>query len=151
MKKIKLYLLLILICISFNGYTKDSLSINNIKHLELISEISDSMALINKKDIDVINNTFYKYKILDSLNNINDTIIKDLKLIINDKDSIIYYQKDMIHNDTLIKDKLTKIIDNNDKIINSQEKELKKERNKKNFWKTTTGISLTTLIIILIL
>ena len=49
-------------------------------HVEYISEPTDSMALISKQDIDIINNVFKERDVLDSLHNINEQIISNLEI-----------------------------------------------------------------------
>ena len=49
-------------------------------HLEYISEPTDSMALISKQDIDIINNVFAERNMLDSLCSINEELISKLEL-----------------------------------------------------------------------
>ena len=50
------WITIILIFISLNCFSQN---ISQIKHLETISEITDTMALINKQDIDKINRTYF--------------------------------------------------------------------------------------------
>ena len=49
-------------------------------HVEYVSEPTDSMALINKQDIDVINNVFRERNVLDSLRKIDAKIIETLEI-----------------------------------------------------------------------
>lgn len=117
-------------------------------HIEYISEPTDSMALISKEDINVINNMFNEKKRLDSLNVINEEIISTLKLNNNVQSSVL--------------ESKTLIIENNEKIIKELElknendikyysKQLKKEKNKKISFQTTTGIGIIAVILLLLL
>lgn len=131
--------------ITINGFCQ---SLDSIKHIEIISEIQDSMALINKTDIDKINKTFYELKLADSLNVINDSIINSLYVKNHVLDSILQTQKVMIENEKSINDHL--VIEHSSE-INYYKKELKKSNNRKIAWQSTTGVSLLAIILILIL
>ena len=122
MKKI---LLIIFSFIAFSGFSQ---SLDSIKHIEIISEIQDSMALINKTDIDKINKTFFDLEISDSLNQVNDSIINTLTIINHNLDSIICAQEIIIENDSQIK---SQIIYETNVEINKYKSELKKSNNKK--------------------
>lgn len=126
----KIIILIIIICSFTNLYSQD---LSKIKHIELISEPSDSMALINKNDVDVINEVFHKKNTLDSLNTINKSLISDLKIISLKKDEIILSQDYIIKNDSLIKTNLQNMISNNNEIIKEQERVIKKEKRQKTF------------------
>lgn len=117
-------------------------------HVVYISEPSDSMALISKQDIDIINNIFKEKNILDSLHNINEQIISNLE--INNK-----IQNDVLENQAMI-------IKNKDEIIEELEmrnannvqyysKELKKERNKKISFQTMTGAGIIIIILLILI
>ena len=121
---------------------------DSIKHIELISEIKDSMALINKHDIDKINRTFHELKIADSLNIINDSIINNLNIQNTKLDSIVRSQKAIIENEQTIR---SEIITQHSSEIDFYKKELKKSNNRKIIWQSTTGISLLTIVLIILL
>lgn len=131
--------------ISFIGFSQ---SLDSIKHVEVISEIKDSMALINKCDIDKINKAFHDLKIADSLNVVNDSIISNLEIKNECLDSILKSQKVIIANKDLINNQL--IVDHDNEVI-YYKKELKKSNNKKVAWQSTTGVSLLVIILILLL
>ena len=69
MKQLILFLLLLL-TIPIYGQV-----IKGVKHIEIVSEIQDTMALLNKKDIDKINQVFFERAKLDSLNKANEELI----------------------------------------------------------------------------
>ena len=69
MKQLILFLLLLL-TIPIYGQV-----IKGVKHIEIVSEIQDTMALLNKKDIDKINQVFFEREKLDSLNRANEELI----------------------------------------------------------------------------
>lgn len=154
MKRLKNSLIIILVVFSFHfsfAQTPDSLKLSNIKHIELVGEIvEDSMALITKSDIDIINNVFDQRNKLDTLNKINDTIIHNMESIILNKDSLLYHKDLVILNQKEIEYRLQSLLNDADNTISLQENELKKERRKKNFWKSTTGIAVIGIIILLI-
>lgn len=115
-------------------------SLDQIKHIEIVSEIKDSMALINKIDIEKINKTFYEKRQLDSLNAINDSIICRLNQINHKLDSIAISQLRVMQNDRMIINKLK-----------SDTIELRKKLTKAHkaiFWESTIG---TVIIVVLCL
>ena len=118
-------LTILFILITFSGFCQ---SIDSIKHIEIISEIQDSMALINKCDIDKINQTFYELKISDSLNVINDSIINNLQVQNYKLDSILNSQKTIIYNSDIIRNEL---VLNHLSEIDYYKKELEKSNNKR--------------------
>lgn len=117
-------------------------------HVEYISEPTDSMALISKKDIDVINKVFHERKTLDSLHNLNEKIISVLeqeKIVL---DSIIVSQENIISNDSLI---ISDLENRNTQTINQYTKELKKEKNKKISFQALTGAGIIAIILLILL
>lgn len=142
MKKL---LIIIFSLISVNCFCQ---SLDSIKHIEIISEIRDSMALINKEDIDKINNTFYELKVADSLNHVNDSIINLLVVQNNNLDSIMRHQKIVIENNDIIK---TQMIADHTSEIDMYKKELKRSNNKKILWQSTTGVSILAIILIILI
>ena len=104
MKQLILFLLLLL-TIPIYGQV-----IEGVKHIEIVSEIQDTMALLNKKDIDKINQVFFEREKLDSLNRANEELISlyqtkclsSLNIsslkddIIKDKDLLIDETKDAL-------------------------------------------------------
>lgn len=105
MKQLILFLLLFLLVVPIYGQV-----IEGVKHIEIVSEIQDTMALLNKKDIDKINQVFFEREKLDSLNRTNEELLslyqtKCLSLlnisslkddIIKDKDLLIDETKDAL-------------------------------------------------------
>ena len=105
MKQLILFLLLFLLVVPMYGQV-----IERVKHIEIVSEIQDTMALLNKKDIDKINQVFFEREKLDSLNRANEELVslyqvKCLSLlnisslkddIIKDKDLLIDETKDAL-------------------------------------------------------
>jgi hypothetical protein len=121
----KRLLIILLSLISFIGFSQ---SLDSIKHIEIVSEIRDSMALINKSDIDVINKTFHELDCADSLNRINDSIINILSIEKHCLDSIIQTQVIIIENEEQIRNQL---VTDHSVEVDHYKKELKKSNNKK--------------------
>ena len=71
-------------------------------YVEYISEKTDSMALISKHDIDVINRVFEERNMLDSLNNVSEKLISTLELNNKVQSAIIEDHIRMIKNKDLI-------------------------------------------------
>ena len=67
-------------------------------YIEYISEPTDSMALISKQDVDIINNVFNERNLLDSLNVINEQIIYTLQLNNRAQSTILEDQETIIKN-----------------------------------------------------
>lgn len=139
---------LLIIIFSLISATCFCQSLDSIKHIEIISEIKDSMALINKEDIDKINNTFYELEIADSLNHVNDSIINLLIIQNNKLDSVTQHQKIVIENNDIIK---TQIIADHTSEIDMYKKEIKRSNNKKVLWQSTTGASILAIILLILL
>ena len=118
------------------------------KYVEYISEPADSMALISKKDIDIVNNVFNERDMLDSLHNLNEQIISALESEMMLLDSIIVTQEQIIINDSIAIDELK---DKNKYTVEKYSKELKKEKAKKISFQTTTGVGIIAIILILLL
>lgn len=140
MKQLILFLLLFLLVVPMYGQV-----IEGVKHIEIVSEIQDTMALLNKKDIDKINQVFFEREKLDSLNRANEELVslyqvKCLSLlnISSLKDDIIK-DKDLLIDET--KDAL-------EAKYEDQKLETKKMRNKKLIWQ---GISIAEIAIFLII
>lgn len=116
-------------------------------HIEYISEKTDSMALINKEDIDVINNIFVDRARLDSLNVLNEQIISNLESVNKTQSVIIAHQDSTIKNDELI---ISELEAQNDQTIEKYSKELKKEKNKKISFQTMTGAGIIIIILLIL-
>lgn len=101
---------------------------SSIKHIEVISEIQDSMALINNEDVNKINKVFFEKEKLDSLRVIDQKIIDNLVISNSKLDSIILNKNVIISNNEEIKNNLSKELDQKSK---QYKKSLKKERAKK--------------------
>lgn len=117
-------------------------------HVEYISEPTDSMALISKQDIDIINNVFEERNVLDSLHNINEQIISNLEINNRVQNAVLENQAVMIKN----KDEIIKELEmRNENSVQYYSKELKKEKNKKISFQTLTGVSIIAIILLILL
>lgn len=117
-------------------------------HVEYISEPTDSMALISKQDIDIINNVFEERNVLDSLHNINEQIISNLEINNIVQNTVLESQAIMIKN----KDEIIKELEmRNENSVQYYSKELKKEKNKKISFQTLTGASIIAIILLILL
>lgn len=123
MKKLILILLTSL-CVSTYCYSQLP---PEIKHIEIVSEVRDTMALINKDDIDRINTIFYRESVLDSLNLINEQIIEDQKHKIIGLNEIIEQKDIIIDTDNL---KIDQLISTQKESESLYENQIKKEKNR---------------------
>lgn len=145
----KLLTLILSFLLCFTGLNAQSL--DSLKHIEIVTELQDSMALINKSDINIINKVFYERDILDSLNSVNDTIIRNLKLQHIEKDSLIANYTAIIQNDFKIKLEYQSTLDEKNSQLIENQKAIKKQKTGKTIWQSTTGALAIALIIILCL
>lgn len=117
-------------------------------HIEYISEPSDSMALINKEDVDIINNVFNERNILDSLYKLNEQIISNIESELKIQDSIILNQVLIIENNELA---IKELEDRNNQNIENYSKELRKEKRKKISFQSLTGAGFIAIILLILL
>lgn len=117
-------------------------------HIEYISEKTDSMALINKKDIDIINNVFAERNLLDSLNNINEKIISNLEIHNDLQNKLIASQTLAIkQGDLLVKELEARNTAN----VEKYSKELRKEKAKSISFEALTGAGIIAIILLILL
>lgn len=126
-------------------------SLDSLKHITIVTELQDSMALINNNDINIINKVFYERNLLDSLNSVNDSLIRKLDLVRINQDNIIRKQKAIIQNDSLIKIQYQLTIDDRNKIIQDNQKAIKNQKNQKIVWQSTTGALAVALLVVLLI
>lgn len=136
------WITIILIFISLNCFSQN---ISQIKHLETISEITDTMALINKQDIDKINRTYFIKNKLDSLNCLNEAIIRELNVKIAAQDSIIFNQLGIISNKDYI---ILEYKNKHDELIANNLKQIKKEQRKSRIFKIFSASELAIIAIL---
>ena len=145
----KIFALIIGFIICFTGLNAQSL--DSLKHITIVTELQDSMALINNDDINIINKVFYERDLLDSLNSVNDSLIRKLDLVRINQDNIIRKQKAVIQNDSLIKIQYKLAIDDRNKIIQDNRKAIKNQKNQKIIWQSTTGALAIALLVVLLI
>lgn len=145
----KIFALIISFMMCFTGLYAQSL--DSLKHVVIVTELQDSMALINNNDINIINKVFYERNILDSLNSVNDSLIRKLNLVRINQDNIIKKQKAVIQNDSLIKIQYRLAIDNQNKIIQDNQKAMKNQKNQKIIWQSATGALAIALLVVLLI
>lgn len=145
----KILALIISFIICFTGLNAQSL--DSLKHITIVTELQDSMALINNNDINIINKVFYERDLLDSLNSVNDSLIRKLDLVRINQDNIIRKQKAVIQNDSLIKIQYQLAIDDRNKTIQDNQKAIKNQKNQKIVWQSTTGALAIALLVVLLI
>ena len=96
---------------------------DEVKHIEFISEPTDTMFVLNKNDVDKINTAFYKLECADSLNIVNDKIITALSIESSKLYNIISEQRIIIENKDI---EINQIITENKEVISDLEKQLKR-------------------------
>lgn len=119
------WLILLTIFISFNIYAQD---ISRVKQIEFISEVSDTMALINKKDIDKIIKLSFEKEHLERVNSLNESLIHELEVKSEKLDSLIITQNGLIYD---YKSIIFEEREKNNNAIKDYEKALKKSQRKK--------------------
>ena len=145
----KLLALILSFFLCFTGINTQN--IDSVKHMVVVTELQDSMALINNDDINVINKVFYERNILDSLNIINDTIIRNLNLVKTKQDTIILNQQKIIQNDSLIKQNYQLSIDQQNKMIQDNKDAIKSQKTQKTIWQSATGLLAIVLVVVLLI
>lgn len=117
-------------------------------HVEYISERSDSMALINKADIDIINKVFNERNVLDSLNVINEKIIQSLEETQILQDSVILKQEQTIENNKIIQEEL---IAEHSVVEEAYQKEIRSEKRKTISFQALSGVGIIAIILLILL
>ena len=120
MKKLIVFLLLFL---SIIGYSQ-------VRHYEYVSEIEDTMVVINKTDLDKINTAFYRVGVLDSLNIVNEIIISELNNKVKTISEIVDSQEIILKNKD---EQINNIQLKNKEILSDLEGQLKRTNRKKVF------------------
>lgn len=142
-----MYRFVIFICLLLSSSVLYCQNLSEIKHIEVVSEIKDSMILLNKIDVDKINKTYFEKNKLDSLNMYNVERICLLENKVSVQDSIINNQSLLLKNELSINTYLRQNIQDNS---TQYEKWLRKERARKVGWQITTGAAVIGIIVVLI-
>lgn len=145
----KILALIVGLLMCFTGLNAQSL--DSLKHVVVVTEMQDSMALINNDDINTINKVFYERAVLDSLHKVDGTLIRNLDLVRIEQDKIIKNQRAVIQNDSLIKLQYQLAIDQKNQIIKDNEKAVKIQKTQKTIWQSTTGALAIVLIVVLLI
>lgn len=133
----------------FTGLSAQTL--DSLKHVVVVTEVRDSMALVNNNDINIINKVFYERDILDSLNTVNDSLIRKLTLVNIAQQSIIYNMQEIIKTDSLIVSQYKNTIDYKNQVIQDTENELDKQKKWNKIWQSTSGVLAIISLILIIL
>ena len=120
---------------------------DSVKHVEIVSEVADTMFLLNKPDIDKINTAFNRLTYADSLNRVNEQIISSINIENAKLENIISEQKIIIDNKDI---QISNIKEQNKEVISDLEKQVKRANRKKVFWEVTTGVGVLGTIFALI-
>ena len=120
----KLIITIICLFVSFIGLAQLP---SEIQHIEIVSEVADTMVLLNKPDLDKINTAFYRLEYADSLNEINEQIIDTLTIKSNYLEKEISTYQDIIKNKD---EQLLNIKDKNEEVISDFEKQIKRANRK---------------------
>ena len=145
--------ILVIILLSFSQILwgqSDSLH-KRVKHVEIISEIQDTMALINKDDINKINKVFYERNVLDSLRVVDSCIIENQNKLKQLTDSIVATQINTIENQSSIIEQYETVISESNSEIIELEKKQKKDKNSKIAWQSISGTLAAVVLVLLLL
>ena len=115
-----------------------------VKHIEIASEVVDTMILVNKPDLDKINTAFYRLEIYEDLNETNEEIISNLQLETNKLKELADKQEIIIDNQ---KQQLANREKENKELISDLEKQVKRANRKIVFWQITTGLGVVGTIL----
>lgn len=134
----------------------DSLMLDISDYENQISDLETSLKKAkNRKElivervkyVEVTNDTIRDLMVL---NQVNDTIIRNLEKLESIKDSTILSLHKVIQNDKEIQDQLKREIALRNESIQAYNKELLREKKKKNFWQcTTVGASLFVIAVLI--
>lgn len=149
----KLFRIFLILCLSFISLTMKGQNdvLSRVKHIEVVSEIQDTMALINKDDINKINKAFYERDYLDSLRVVDSTLIENSAKLKEKMDSIVMKQINTIANQGIIIKQYKDIITENQTDISELEKQHKKDKNSKIAWQSVSGTLAAVLLIVLLI
>lgn len=150
MKNFKIFLIVCLMLFSLTSKGQDTL-LTKIKHIEVVSDVQDTMALLNKDDINKINKVFYERDYLDSLRIVDSSLLKASEEIKERMDSIVVKQLNTIDNQNTIIEQYQDAISEKDETITGLEKKQKKDKGSKIAWQSVSGTLAIVLIIVLLI
>lgn len=151
MKNFKIILVIILLSFSQILWGQNDSLRGKIKHVEIISEIQDTMALINKNDINKINKVFYERNVLDSLRVVDSCVIENQIKLKELTDSIVVTQLNTIENQSTIIEQYETIISESNSEIVELERKQKKDKNSKIAWQSISGTLAAVVLVLLLL
>jgi hypothetical protein len=125
--------------------------LTKVKHIEIVSEVADTMALLNKDDVNKINKVFYERNYLDSLRIVNTSLLQANAAVKEKMDSIVSTQLNTINNQGLIIKQYQEIISENNTEIANLETQHKKDKNRKIAWQSVSGTLGVVILVILLL
>ena len=137
-----------IILLLFIGINCFGQSLDSVKHIEIVSEVKDSMVLLNKQDVDKINSTYEEKRRLDTLSTVRREIIDSLSVENSKLELICSEQKAIISNSEQIQSELKQT---NEILQGSYEKEKKKRQRDNIVWPATTGTAIICLLLILLI
>lgn len=142
----------------------DSLENENVMKLAKIDSLNmeiDTLKVdlnsLKKRKNKVIERVKYIQPVNDTIKNfielerLNQAIIRDFERIVEVKDSIITEYQFIIDNDLRIKEKLDQSLKQKDEQIKAYNRDLKKAKNQKVFFGSTTSIAVGLIIILILL
>ena len=138
--------IIILLCLFFSITCYAQLP-DSVKHVEIVSEVADTMFLLNKPDIDKINTAFNRLTYADSLNSVNEKIISSINIENAKLENIISEQKIIINNKDI---QISNIQEKNKEVISDLEKQVKRANRKKVIWEVAAGAGVLGTIFALI-
>ena len=136
---------LIFCLLSFYANAQD---LSQIKHLEVVSEIQDSMVLLNRTDVNKINKVFFEKEKLDSIKSLNEETISLMEIKNTTLDSIITHQQIIIHNDQLVLSEMNQKLEDQKNFYQKRER---KERTQKICWQSSTGVCIIGIVLLVVL
>lgn len=141
---------ILLICLLF-AINVNAQDLDSVKHVIVVTKLQDTMALINKNDINKINKAFYEKDILDSLNKLNDSIIYNLNNAIQKRDTLLVNYQLIKYTDSLIKIKYQAELQQQMQLATSAQKEIIKQKTQKYVWEGISGgLTLALLLVLFI-
>ena len=151
MNNIRIFLIFCFLLYSQYMSGQENIFPQKVKHIEIISEIQDTMALINKNDINKINKVFYERNVLDSIRVIDSCIIDTQNQLKEVTDSIVKTQLNIIENQkSIIEQYKTVISESNEEIVKLENKQ-KKDKNSKIVWQSVSGTLAAVVLVLLLL
>lgn len=110
---------------------------DTVKHVEIASQVADTMILINKPDLDKINTAFYRLDTYEELNRVNEELIADLKIESNNLKEIASKQEIIIENQKI---QLVNKDTQYKETISDLEKQVKRANTWTTIWQVLSGI-----------